>query len=83
MILKNGFLDVFLVFFDNWLYNDDINERKSFCIFVFVVFFGGKVFYRNFKSLLIGFFFEKVCNKFKCDLNVGNGDEVIYKWLCD
>lgn len=78
LILKNGFSDVFLAFFDNWLHNDDINERKSFCILVFAAFLGGKVSHRNFKSLLTGPLFEKVCNKFKCDLNAGNGDEVIY-----
>lgn len=43
-------------------------ERKSFCIFVFVVFFGGKLFILDFESKIISFFFERIC-KYMCFFN--------------
>lgn len=83
LILINGFSDVLLAFFDNWLNNDEINERKSFCILVFAAFLGGKVSHRNFKSPLTGPLFDKVCNKFNCHLNTEDGNEMFYTRLLE
>lgn len=39
-VCKDGFEDILIIFFDIWLNDIDIKEKRSFCIFVFVVFFG-------------------------------------------
>lgn len=41
---NNRFEDFLINFFDIWLNDIDIKEKRSFFIFVFVVFFGGEIF---------------------------------------
>lgn len=61
LIWKYGFLYIVVRSFDCWLWDDDINEKRSFCIFIFVVFFGGKVVFIDFESYIMSFFFVKIC----------------------
>lgn len=60
-IFKDGFINIFYVFFENWLKDIDFNEKRSFCVFVFVVFFGGRIFIIDFLSQLISFFYKRIC----------------------
>lgn len=60
-IFKDGFIYIFNLFVKKWLVEIDINEKRSFCVFVFVVFFGGEINEIDFLSMLIGFFYERIC----------------------
>lgn len=60
-IFKDGFIYIFNLFFKKWLMKIDVNEKRSFCVFVFVVFFGGEINEIDFLSVLIGFFYERIC----------------------
>lgn len=69
LILKYGFSHVLQTFFDKWLEEGDINQKRSFCILVFAAFLGGKISLTDFKSPITGPLFHKVCNKYKCSFN--------------
>lgn len=69
LILADGFSRVLQTFFDKWLEEGDINQKRSFCILVFAAFLGGKVSFTDFKSPITGPLFHKVCNKYKCSFN--------------
>lgn len=70
-ILMNGFSYVLQKYFDKWLEEGDVNQKRSFCILVFAAFLGGKVSLTDFKCPISGHLFDKVCNKYKCSFNVG------------
>lgn len=65
MILCGGFLKILKELMNIWFWDIYDNVYKIVCIFVFVVFFGGKVVFLDFKSLIIGFFFDKIYNEYK------------------
>lgn len=69
LILVEGFSHVLKTFFDKWLEEGDINQKRSFCILVFAAFLGGNVSLTDFKSPITGPLFHKVCNKYKCSFN--------------
>lgn len=69
LMLVKGFSHVLQTFFDKWLEEGDINQKRSFCILVFAAFLGGKVSLTDFKSPITGPLFHKVCNKYKCSFN--------------
>lgn len=71
-VLDDGFMIILKYFFDNWLKDKDIKEKRSFCIFVLVVFFGGEIFLRNLLGYVIGFVFNRICCEFKCQLDESN-----------
>lgn len=71
-ILMNGFSYVLQNFFDKWLEEGDINQKRSFCILVFAAFLGGRVSLTDFKCPITGPLFDKVCSKYRCSLHAGN-----------
>lgn len=72
VILKDGFSYILNIFFDKWLEDDDINQRRSFSILVFAALLGGKVSFTDFVSPITGPLFHKVCNRYKCSFNSEN-----------
>lgn len=65
LIFKDGFCKILKTFFANWFQENDIVERKSFCILVFAALLGGKISTSDFKSIITGPLLERVC-KFMC-----------------
>ncbi|XP_055998705.1 uncharacterized protein LOC125683448 isoform X2 [Ostrea edulis] len=66
LILKDGFREILQKFFQKWSTAEDIDERESFCILVFVALRGGMVSLSDFKSTVVGPIYEEVCRQFNC-----------------
>ena len=66
LILKYGFTSILKKFLDNWSEDNDIDERRSFCILIFTEFLGGVVTLSSFKSKITGPLYERICDKYAC-----------------
>lgn len=69
LIWKYGFSHTAVRSFDCWSRDDDINEKRSFCILIFAALLGGKVALIDFESHITSPLFVKICQKFEFSYN--------------
>lgn len=72
LISKDGFSRIIERDFDDWSEDDDISEKRSFCILIFAALLGGKVSRFDFESDITRPLFDKICQKFECYYNTKN-----------
>lgn len=66
LIIRDGFKHILKMFLDNWYKDDDMKERRSFCILVFAALLGGKVSPKDFQSAINSPLFARICKEYKC-----------------
>lgn len=66
LIRKDGFSQITEMSLDNWSRENDINEKRGFCILIFAALLGGKVSRIDFESNITSPRFDKICQKFEC-----------------
>lgn len=69
LIRKVGFSQITEKGLDNWSQEEDINEKRGFCILIFAALLGGKVSRIDFESNITSPRFDKICQKFECYYN--------------
>lgn len=69
LIRKFGFSQITEKGLDNWSQEEDINEKRGFCILIFAALLGGKVSRIDFESNIKSPCFDKICQKFECYYN--------------
>lgn len=69
LIRKFGFSQITEKGLDNWSQEEDINEKRGFCILIFAALLGGKVSRIDFESNITSPCFDKICQKFECYYN--------------
>lgn len=66
LLLKDEFSYALELFFDHWSRDNNINEKRSFCILIFAALLGGKVSFADFKSHSARPQFDEICKHYKC-----------------
>lgn len=65
-VLDKGLTTTLKYFFDTWSNDEDIKEKRSFCILVLAALLGGEISPRNLSSHVTSPVFNRICSEFEC-----------------